>query len=180
MQWTRQKWNSKQKNSLCKTLEMQIKIVLSSPWTVNATRFTCPPSPPSRWWPTSPPSCWWPAPPLPLPTSSWLQRRAALGARPMMSVVTTPTAATGRGTTQGKCFYDIKLSKFIWLNLMKWNLYNSNSRLVARAMEATHGKWDFLFSEPEARITFHSFTLSRDCGQCHANVKSAQCKPSSW
>jgi len=24
-----------------------------------------------------------------------------------------------------------------------------NPRLVARAMEATHGKWDFLFSEPE-------------------------------
>ena len=172
MQRTRQKWNSKQNNSFCKTLEMQIKSVLSSPWTVNATRFTLPPSPPF---------CWWPARPLPLSTSFSLQRSwAALGARPTMSVVPTPTAATGRGTTQGKCYHDIKLSKFIWLNLVTWTYNIYNPRLVARAMEATHGKWDFLFSEPEARITFHSFTLSRDCGQCHANVKSAQCKPSSW
>ena len=156
MQRTRQKWNSKRNNSFCKTLEMQIKRVLYLPWTVNATRFTCP---------TSPPSCWWPACPLPLSTSSCLQRWAALGARPTMSVATTPTAATGRGTTQGRCLYDIKLSKFIWLNWMRWkyNLYNMNTRLVARAMEATHGQWDFLFSEPEARI-FTLFTLSHDCG----------------
>ena len=57
---------------------------------------------------------------------------------------------------------------------------NWNARLIARAMEAAHGKWDFLFSEPEASCLFALLLCHKihDCGQTKVEwvvVKSAWC-----
>ena len=66
------------------------------------------------------------------------------------------------------------LSMFILLNLMMWRYIlhplhdnNKNSRLIARAMEAAHGKWDFLFSQASC---FKLFCWLQD-----VYVKSARC-----